>query len=130
MLDVIHQTAGRPSTVQSGTFTGDVRRDAIRDLDPEGPAIGNVFFAPGARTYWHTHDAGQLLTAVVGSGWVVDEDGAVKLNAGDSVWVPAGVRHWHGASAEQFLVHTSFSTAQSSEWLEEVTDEEFAAAGR
>lgn len=130
MLDVIRATAGRPSTAQSGTFTGVVWRDAIRELDASGPAIGNVFFAPGARTYWHVHDAGQLLIAAAGSGWVVDEDGAAMLAAGDMVWVPAGVRHWHGASAEQYLVHTSVSTTGDTDWQVAVTDEEFSAVGR
>src|SRR5882724_1229546 len=109
MLNVIHGTAGRPSTIQSGTFTGDVRRDAVLELTDGGIAIGNVLFTPSARTFWHTHDAGQLLIAVAGSGWVVDEDGPVKLAANDMIWVPANVRHWHGASADQFLVHTSLS---------------------
>lgn len=129
MLEVIRGTAGRPSTTQSGTFTGDVWRDAIRDLDATGPAIGNVFFAPTARTYWHTHDAGQLLIAVAGSGWVVDEEGSSRLAAGDMVWVPAGVRHWHGASADQYMIHTSLSTTGGTDWQAAVTDDEFAAAG-
>ncbi len=127
MLKVIRGTAGRPSTVQGDNFTGEVRRDAIRELDADGPSIGNVFFAPSARTYWHAHDDGQLLIAVAGSGWVVDEDGPVKLTAGDMVWVPEGVRHWHGASAEQFMIHTSLSRTKDTDWQGEVTDEEFSA---
>jgi quercetin dioxygenase-like cupin family protein len=127
VLEVIHQTGGRPSTVQTGTFTGDVRRDPVRDAD-HGPAIGNVFFAPGARTYWHVHEAGQLLIAVAGAGWVGDADGAVRLGAGDMSWTPAGVSHWHGASADQYLVHTSISMG-GAEWQSEVSQEEYRSAG-
>jgi quercetin dioxygenase-like cupin family protein len=127
MLEVIRGTAGKPSTVQGANFSGEVRRDAIRELDDVGPSIGNVFFAPSARTYWHSHDDGQLLIAVAGSGWVVDEDGPVKLAAGDMVWVPQGVRHWHGASAHQFMIHTSLSRTKDTDWQEEVSDEESLA---
>jgi quercetin dioxygenase-like cupin family protein len=125
VLEVIHGTGGRPSTVATGTFTGEVRRDPVRDADHgHGPAIGNVFFAPGARTYWHVHEAGQLLIAVAGAGWVGDADGATRLGAGDMVWTPAGVRHWHGASADQYLVHTSISMGDA-EWQSEVSEEDY-----
>lgn len=129
MLEVTHGTSRRPSTVQTGTFTGDVRRDPVRNADGgHGPAIGNVFFAPGARTYWHVHEEGQLLIAVAGAGWVADADGAVGLSAGDMIWTPAGVSHWHGASASQYLVHTSISMG-GAEWQAEVSEEEYRSAG-
>jgi quercetin dioxygenase-like cupin family protein len=89
-----------------------------------------VFFAPTARTHWHAHDDGQLLIAVAGSGWVVDGDGPVKLAAGDMVWVPQGVRHWHGASADQFMIHTSLSMTKETDWQGAVTDEEFSAVDK
>lgn len=31
---------------------------------------GHVTFAPGARTAWHTHPAGQMLIVTSGKGWV------------------------------------------------------------
>jgi quercetin dioxygenase-like cupin family protein len=128
MLEVIRWTGGRPATVQTGTFTGEVRRDPIRDEDGgEGPALGNVFFAPGARTFWHVHEAGQLLIAVAGWGWVGDDDGVVRLATGDMVWTPPGVRHWHGAAADSFLVHTSLSMG-GAEWQAEVSEEEYLSA--
>lgn len=35
--------------------------------------LGQVDFAPGARTAWHTHPAGQLLIVTAGKGWVQEE---------------------------------------------------------
>jgi hypothetical protein len=30
----------------------------------------NVCFTPGARTFWHTHEKGQILTVTLGSGLI------------------------------------------------------------
>lgn len=35
--------------------------------------LGQVDFAPGARTAWHTHPAGQLLIVTAGKGWIQEE---------------------------------------------------------
>lgn len=40
-------------------------------------STGLVNFAPGARTVWHTHPAGQMLIVTAGQGWV-QEDGKSK----------------------------------------------------
>ena len=87
MLTVMRGTSGRPSTNRAGTCTGEVWRDPVRDTD-RWPSIGNLFLAPSARTYWHVHLQGQLVIAVAGAGGVADDDGAVRLAAGDMVWTP------------------------------------------
>ena len=52
--------------------------------------LGQVDFAPGARTFWHTHPAGQLLMVTAGKGWVQEEGKARKdISPGDVVWIPA-----------------------------------------
>ena len=46
-------SAPPPSPARSG-------RDPVLP-ETDGVLINNVFFAPGARTHWHTHDQGQIL---------------------------------------------------------------------
>jgi quercetin dioxygenase-like cupin family protein len=82
---------------------------------------------PGARSYWHTHEGGQLLLIVAGQGIVADDEEAEVVGAGDTVWTPPGVRHWHGASADRYLVHTSISM-RGTTWHEAVTDEQYRHA--
>lgn len=92
----------------------------------QGASIGNVFFSPCARTCWHTHEGGQLLIVVAGEGFVADSDGPVRVTVGDMVWTPPGVRHWHGACAGRYLLHTHV-TLGGVEWHEPVSDEEYQA---
>lgn len=56
-----------------------------------------VHFAPGARTRMHRHTSDQLLVVTNGIGKVGDADGEHVVTAGDSVLIPAGHDHWHGA---------------------------------
>lgn len=98
-------------------------------IDPvirtEDMSVANVNFAPCARTHWHTHGGGQLLTVLAGSGWVCDKGSEpVKLSVGDVVWCPPGTTHWHGADDKSYMVHQAVSFG-SVEWREAVEDEEY-----
>ena len=114
------------SVVKTGTFTGQVHADPV--MKPtDGVTINNVFFTPGARTYWHTHEVGQVLTVIGGQGWVcVDGERAQPLRTGDTVWIPKGERHWHGAAADSYLLHTAISIGKTG-WQEEVANTDYAA---
>ncbi len=92
-------------------------------------SMGLVNFAPGARTAWHTHPAGQLLIVTTGQGWVREEGKDKRtINPGDVVWIPAGVKHWHGATATSPLAHIAVSymhNGKNVDWLEPVSDEQY-----
>jgi quercetin dioxygenase-like cupin family protein len=112
----------------SENFTGDVWADPILQAPEKGISILNVMFTPCARTHWHTHELGQLLTVTAGSGWVCDKGEApIKLNVGDMVWCPAGTTHWHGAAEGSYMLHTA-ATHGKMVWGEAVTDEEYKKA--
>ena len=66
--------AGTQSERRSETFTGEVWADPV--LPSTGNVmINSVFFAPGARTHWHRHEAGQILVVTSGQGRVYSRDG-------------------------------------------------------
>ncbi len=108
----------------AGTFTGTVWANPV--LPPtDGVTINSVFFAPGGRTHWHTHTGGQVLSVTSGSGWVQDRDGSGgRIVAGDTVHIPPGVEHWHGADADCYLVHTAIAIG-SHDWLDPVDDADY-----
>jgi 4-carboxymuconolactone decarboxylase len=92
--------------------------------------IGNVTFEPGARNNWHKHPGGQILLITGGRGYY-QESGkpARELRPGDVVKIAPNSKHWHGAAPDSWFVHLSIETnvqAGPPEWLEPVTDEEYA----
>lgn len=96
-------------------------------------SIGNVTFEPGCRNHWHIHHAkkggGQILLCTYGSGWYQAwGKPAQALKEGDVVVIPAGVKHWHGASRDSWFVHLAVEAPgedTSTEWLEPVSDTEY-----
>lgn len=88
-----------------------------------------VMFFPNARTNWHSHPAGQVLIMTEGTGWVQQRGGErVEVRAGDVVWTPPGVEHWHGATDTTALSHYAIQQFEDGEnviWLEPVSDEEY-----
>ena len=90
------------------TFTGNVHMDPIFKADD---CMGNnVCFTPGARTFWHKHERGQILTVTMGTGLICSEgEQPQRLQVGDMVHVPAGEMHWHGATKSTVMAHTAIS---------------------
>lgn len=118
---------GKPSEQRGATFTGAVWADPVFPAE-DGIMVNNVFFEPGARTHWHTHELAQVLQVLAGEGFVQSRDGTgSKLQAGDTVHIPAGEEHWHGAATESYLLHLAVSVG-ATDWLDAVTAEEYASA--
>jgi quercetin dioxygenase-like cupin family protein len=112
------------SQKRSDTFTGGVWGDAVVQAT-DGVLVNDVFFEPRARTHWHRHQRGQLLVVKAGQGWVRSRDGSGDaIRAGDTVWIPPGEEHWHGADSSSYLLHLAVSLGET-EWLDPVTDDEY-----
>ena len=94
-------------------FTGAVRIDApFQATEPASVGGATVTFEPGARTAWHTHPLGQTLIVTQGRGWLQAwGEEAEILNQGDIAWIPPGVKHWHGASAQTAMTHLAIAEA-------------------
>jgi quercetin dioxygenase-like cupin family protein len=112
-------------------FIGEVWVKSLIDADSLNEnAVGNVTFAPGARSKWHLHPAGQIILATDGVGYY-QEKGKKKviLRKGDVVKCPPNLPHWHGASADSSFVQIAITGRQKgpSVWLETVTDSVYLA---
>ncbi len=113
-------------------FTGTVRIDPLFEAHAPARALGAcVTFEPGARTAWHTHPLGQTLIVTSGGGRVQCWGEPVQeIRPGDVVWIPPGEKHWHGASATTAMTHIAIQELQDGkavDWLEKVSDEQYAA---
>jgi quercetin dioxygenase-like cupin family protein len=73
------------------------------------------------------------LIVTAGVGWVQARGEAKRVvRAGDVVWTPPGVFHWHGATATQAMRHLAvweFVDGSGGELGEHVGDEEYLAEG-
>lgn len=111
-------------------FTGNVRIDSLFSENDSAPYTGAyVTFQPGARSAWHTHPTGQRLIVTEGVGLVQEWGGPIEeIRAGDMVWCPPGVKHWHGASPTKAMTHMALTGVQDGknvEWLEKVSDKQY-----
>jgi quercetin dioxygenase-like cupin family protein len=114
-------------------FTGDVQVRAL--FAPEGQSRtsgGQVTFQPGARSAWHTHPLGQILIITDGTGWIQEWGGPVReMHKGDVIWIPAGVKHWHGATPTTAVTHMAIQEIENGSavtWMEQVTDQQYRQA--
>ena len=111
-------------------FTGAVRVDPLfGPPDPARASGSSVTFEPGARTAWHAHPLGQTLTVIAGCGRVQREGGPVEeIHPGDVVWIPPGVKHWHGAAPTTSMTHIAVQEKLDGKvvkWMEKVSDEQY-----
>jgi 4-carboxymuconolactone decarboxylase len=114
-------------------FTGSVRVEMLFEaLDPSHASGGSVTFEPRARTAWHAHPRGQILIVTAGTGRVQRWGGPIEeIRAGDVVRIPAGQKHWHGASPQSAMTHLAVSEHRDGtavEWMEKVSDDQYDAA--
>src|SRR5688572_6299843 len=111
-------------------FTGAVRIDSrFQRSAPARVGGATVTFEPGARTAWHTHPLGQTLIVTAGVGWIAHWGGPVQeIRLGDLVWIPPGLKHWHGAMPTSAMTHIAISErldGKGVDWMEKVSDEQY-----
>ena len=124
---------GEPNTAYAKYFIGNSYLHKLT-LD-QVPAFG-VTFEPGCRNNWHIHHAktggGQMLIVTAGEGFYQEwGKPARRLKKGDTVNIPANVKHWHGAAPDSWFQHIALEvpgTGQSNEWCEPVDDKAYAEA--
>lgn len=122
---------GQPNDAYAAYFVG---QSYLAPLSTAQVGIYNVTFEPGCRNNWHIHHAanggGQILICVGGRGYY-QEDGkpAQALKPGDTVNIPAGVKHWHGAAPDSWFSHLAVEVpgeACTTKWCEAVSDEAYS----
>lgn len=130
-LQTISRAGSQPSVKGPAEyFTGNVRVDPLFAATDSAPFSGAyVTFEPGARSAWHIHPTGQRLLVTAGVGRTQEWGGPIEeIKAGDVIWCPPKVKHWHGASPTTAMTHiaiTGTANGKNVEWLEKVTDEQY-----
>ena len=122
---------GNPNDGFAQYFKG---QSYLAPVSTEQVGVFNVTFEPGCRNNWHVHHAseggGQILVCVAGKGYYQEwGKEAVEMKPGDCINIPVDVKHWHGAVKDEWFSHLAIEVPGkdgSNEWLEEVSDEDYA----
>ncbi len=98
----------------SPLFLGSVSRQSLVTAAMSGDYnLGLVNFAVGARNKFHSHSHDQVLFITYGTGIVATEREKVEVHTGELILVPAGEKHWHGATPTSAMSHISLTAAGS-----------------
>jgi quercetin dioxygenase-like cupin family protein len=129
---VIHANPIAAARVFPGKYAGNATAASFLKPTEQLAVSGALLtFDAGGRTAWHSHPAGQTLFVTSGTGWVQDWGRKkIEIKAGDVVWTPPGVKHWHGGTSASEMTHVAIQGAvggQVVDWMEPVTDEQYTA---
>ena len=98
----------------SPLFVGPVTRQTLVTPAMSGDYnLGMVNFGVGARNKFHRHSHDQVLFVTYGTGIVATEQSEVEVHPGELILVPAGEKHWHGATPTSAFSHISLTAAGS-----------------
>ena len=111
---------------QGNTFTGRSFR-----IESDGISTTSRGFEAGARTHWHRHSAQLLFVREGGLRYQIEGGPVTEIGLHQTVYLPRGVPHWHGAPPGEALTHVSVTFPDAAgerldiEWGDPVSDEEY-----
>ena len=116
--------AQQPAGAGGARFTG--KQTMLESAQSTNLRVARGRFEAGTRSYWHSHDEGQLLFVQEGRARVQRRGEPLKeLATHASDFTGPKVVHWHGASPAEAAVLTTVAFGGNTQWLEEVTDAQY-----
>jgi quercetin dioxygenase-like cupin family protein len=113
-MRIIRHDAAKEERTNAPIFRGEVYRTAaVSENESHEVTVGVVRFAAGGRNVLHTHTHDQILYVTEGEGIVATEQEQHVVRTGDVAVIPAGERHWHGATEHSGMTHLAIVTAGS-----------------
>ena len=108
--DVDPEEAGDAPLFYGGRVT---RQPLVGKTEQEDYNFGIVSLYDGSKNHFHTHTSDQILIATKGVGIVANESEEVLMETGDTAFIPAGEKHWHGAADGHDFSHISLTRPDS-----------------
>jgi len=104
-MRVVKISGAKKESLAGPLFTGP---DATRQVllpDSKEFSVNVVNFGRGVRNKFHAHDSEQILIVTLGKGMIATETDEKVITPGDVVIIPAGEKHWHGATKDSEFSH-------------------------
>ena len=92
-----------------GLFKGRVTVQSVLDSDDSNLRTNLINFDQGAVNVFHVHDFDQVLYVTEGEGIIATEKEEIRITPGTFVVIPAGEKHWHGATPNSKFSHIAIS---------------------
>jgi len=105
MMKVVRTTDIKAQESTSKIFRGKVTRQDIIGESKDELRVAIINFSPGAVNVFHTHTFDQILYVTEGTGIVATENEEITVTPATFIFIPAGERHWHGATRETTFSH-------------------------
>ena len=112
-MKVVRMSQVSKKPFENPIFTGsDV---TLQILLPESKEfqVNIVNFGKGVRNKFHVHDSEQVLLVTAGRGIIATETEQKVIAVGDVALIPAGEKHWHGATEESEFSHIYITGLES-----------------
>ena len=93
----------------SALFKGKVTVQPVLDSDNSDLRTNIINFDKGAVNVFHVHDVDQVLYVTKGEGIIATEKEEIRIKPGDFVVIPAGEKHWHGATPDSDFAHIAIA---------------------
>ncbi len=90
-------------------FKGHVSAQTVLDNDSTALRASLINFDKGAVNIFHVHEYDQILYVTAGEGIIATEKEEIRIRPGDFVHIPAGEKHWHGATPDSSMSHIAIS---------------------
>lgn len=95
------------------------------------PVTNNITFAPGSHSGWHVHGGMEVLVTGGRGYYQAEGEKAQIIQKGDVLHIPAGVKHWHGATPDswfsQIVIYDADWKPESGKDVHEDVSEEWYA---
>lgn len=105
-MQVVKITEAKEETTATPLFTAAVTMQTLVGPGQSGRfAVRQVNFPKGVRNKFHSHTIEQVLIVTAGKGIVATESEEIVVTTGDVIFIPAGEKHWHGATADSAFSH-------------------------
>ena len=113
-MKVVRPSEVPQEPVTGSLFLGSVTRQTLVTSAESGVYnLGVINFAAGARNKFHRHSNDQVLLVIYGTGIVATDAGEVEVRESDVILIPAGEKHWHGATPTSAFSHISLTAVGS-----------------
>jgi 4-carboxymuconolactone decarboxylase len=118
-----------PPSPGAARFTG--KQTMLESGGSETLRVARGRFEAGTRSYWHSHDNGQLIFVQEGRGRVQRRGETLKeIARHESDYTEPGIVHWHGAAPDQHAVFATVAFGGNTQWLDEVPEAQYLGRPR